>query len=367
MRDIIDELHRWSSTGVEFTIATVTRTWDSSPRPAGSSMALSETGAIIGSVSGGCVEGALIELSREVLADGRSRTARYGTEETDFSVGLACGGSIQVVVHRADDHLRGLLEDLHAAVRGHRTCALATRIPIADTDDEPGPHHLFIDPSAATDRSLTGSPFLDANLRDQALALISDGGTELVRLSGALEKTFLVEAHRPSPRMLIFGAVDFAVALSRMGTFLGYHVTVCDARAPFATAERFPAADEIVVDWPHRYLDRTETDDHTVICVLTHDPKFDVPLLVRALRRPARYIGALGSRRTHEDRAIRLRHEGLSEQELTRLRSPIGLDLRGLSPEETAVSIAAEIVALHRGGSGLPLSRTTASIHGSTD
>jgi xanthine dehydrogenase accessory factor len=163
--------------------------------------------------------------------------------------------------------------------------------------------------------------------------------------------------------MYVFGAIDFAAAVARVGKFLGFHVTVCDARPVFATKARFREADEVIVDWPHRFLARADVDARTVICVLTHDPKFDVPVLEVALRTPAGYIGAMGSRRTHEDRLERLREAGLSELELSRLRSPIGLDLGARTPEETAVSIAAELIKLRWGGSGRALSDTDGRIH----
>ena len=177
------------------------------------------------------------------------------------------------------------------------------------------------------------------------------------------ELSVFVNSFAPAPRMLVFGAIDFAAAVARVGKFLGYHVTVCDARKVFATASRFPDADEVVVDWPHRFLAATEVDARTVICVLTHDPKFDVPLLEVALRTPAGYIGAMGSRRTHDDRLTRLREVGLTEDELARLRSPIGLDLGARTPEETAVSIAAELIQLRWGGTGQPLTATEGRIH----
>jgi xanthine dehydrogenase accessory factor len=175
--------------------------------------------------------------------------------------------------------------------------------------------------------------------------------------------TVFLHSFAPPPRMLVFGAIDYAAAVARIGDFLGYRVTVCDARPVFATAKRFPAGVEVVVDWPHRYLRGTTTDARTVICVLTHDPKFDVPLLEEALRRPAAYIGAMGSRRTHDDRRKRLIDAGLSEGELSRLRSPVGLDLGARTPEEVAVSVAAEIVALRWGGTGAPLTATGGAIH----
>jgi xanthine dehydrogenase accessory factor len=175
--------------------------------------------------------------------------------------------------------------------------------------------------------------------------------------------TLLVETRVPPPRMIVFGAIDFAAALVRAGKFLGHHVTVCDARPVFATRSRFPEADDIVVDWPHRYLRRTATDRRTVLCVLTHDAKFDIPLLTAALRMPVAFVGAMGSRRTHADRERRLREAGLTERELARLRSPIGLDLGARTPEETALSIAAEIVAARRGGTGVPLTGSGTPIH----
>jgi xanthine dehydrogenase accessory factor len=177
-----------------------------------------------------------------------------------------------------------------------------------------------------------------------------------------------VWAFAPKPRMLVFGAIDFAAAVARVGSFLGYHVTVCDARPVFATASRFPEADEVVVDWPHRYLEAEveagRVDRRTVITVLTHDPKFDVPVLEQALRLPeVAYVGAMGSRRTHDDRMARLKEAGLTDDELTRLSSPIGLDLGARTPEETAISIAAEIIAGQWGGSGEPLGATEGRIH----
>lgn len=193
--------------------------------------------------------------------------------------------------------------------------------------------------------------------RTGTVGLSEDGS----RCPGGL--TLLVEANVPPPRMIVFGAIDFAAALVRAGKFLGYHVTVCDARPVFATRARFPEADDIVVDWPDRYLRRTATDGRTALCVLTHDAKFDVPLLESALRMPVAFVGAMGSRRTHEDRTRRLREAGLSDHELARLRSPIGLDLGARTPEETALSIAAEIVATRRGGTGVPLTDSKTTIH----
>jgi xanthine dehydrogenase accessory factor len=177
------------------------------------------------------------------------------------------------------------------------------------------------------------------------------------------ELSVFVQSFAPPPLMLVFGAIDFAAAVTRVGKFLGYHVTVCDARPVFATPARFPDADEVIVRWPHEFLAETVVDERTVICVLTHDPKFDVPLLEVALRSSAAYVGAMGSRRTHEDRLARLAERGLSDKELARLASPIGLDLGARTPEETAVSIAAEIISARWGGTGRPLTETAGRIH----
>ncbi|MYS72961.1 XdhC/CoxI family protein, partial [Streptomyces sp. SID5926] len=227
---------------------------------------------------------------------------------------------------------------------------------------------LLVRPDGSHAGGLGGHPDLDRTAAAEAGALLDAGRTGTVGLSedgshcpGGL--TLLVETSVPPPRMIVFGAVDFAAALVRAGKFLGYHVTVCDARPVFATPARFPEADEVVVDWPHRYLRDTPTDGRTVLCVLTHDAKFDVPLLAEALRMPVAFVGAMGSRRTHEDRDRRLRQAGLSGDELSRLRSPIGLDLGARTPEETALSIAAEIVAARRGGTGVPLTGGAAPIH----
>jgi xanthine dehydrogenase accessory factor len=203
---------------------------------------------------------------------------------------------------------------------------------------------------------------------DDAHGMLAQGVTAVRHYGAHGERrlddlSVFVQSFAPPPRMLVFGAIDFAAAVARAGKFLGYHVIVCDARPVFATNARFPDADEVVVEWPHRYLARTPVDERTVICVLTHDPKFDVPVLEVALRTPAGYIGAMGSRRTHEDRLARLREAGLAEDELARLRSPIGLDLGARTPEETAVSVAAELIQLRWGGSGRPLTDTAGRIH----
>ncbi|MGP3632600.1 XdhC family protein, partial [Streptomyces sp. 24-1644] len=227
---------------------------------------------------------------------------------------------------------------------------------------------LLVHPDGAYEGGLGGYPELDRTAVAEARAMLDAGrtGSLVIGAEGSrcgAPVTLLVESSVPPPRMIVFGAIDFASALVRAGTFLGYRVTVCDARPVFATRARFPEADEIVVEWPHRYLAATEVDARTVLCVLTHDAKFDVPLLEAALKLPVAYVGAMGSRRTHLDRNERLRDAGVTEAELARLHSPIGLDLGARTPEETALSIAAEIVAERRGGSGRPLTGAHTPIH----
>ncbi|MFE3638871.1 XdhC family protein, partial [Streptomyces sp. NPDC059168] len=230
---------------------------------------------------------------------------------------------------------------------------------------------LLVRPDGSHDGGFGGHPELDRTVAAEAGAFLDAGRTGTLEIGARGSRcgaplTVLVESSVPAPRMIVFGAIDFASALVRVGKFLGYHVTVCDARPVFATGARFPEADEIVVEWPHEYLERTEVDGRTVLCVLTHDAKFDVPLLRLALRLPVAYVGAMGSRRTHLDRNERLRAVGVGELDLARLHSPIGLDLGARTPEETALSIAAEIVAGRRGGSGASLTGAHTPIHHDT-
>jgi xanthine dehydrogenase accessory factor len=217
-----------------------------------------------------------------------------------------------------------------------------------------------------------GSARLDDAVRDDAVGMLLQGRTGIVHYGPDGERrgddiAVFVASYAPRPRMIVFGAIDFAAAVARVGAFLGYRVTVCDARPTFATAARFPDADEVVVEWPHRYLAATEVDPRTVVCVLTHDPKFDVPLLEIALRLPVAYVGAMGSRRTNDDRLKKLQELGLTEAELARLHAPIGLDVGARTPEETAVSVAAELIAARWGGTGSQLRRTDGPIHHEVD
>ncbi|TXJ75989.1 XdhC/CoxI family protein [Streptomyces lavendulae] len=368
MLDLATELTRWLAEGREFAVATVVSVGGSAPRDPGAALAVDREGTVIGSVSGGCVEGAVYELCQEALESGRSVVERFGYSDEDaFAVGLTCGGVIDVLVVPvgAQAPARPVLAAALALAAGGEPAALAR---VARGPGELLGRTLLVRPDGTHEGTLGGHADLDRTAVAEASALLEAGRTGTVEISadgshcpGGL--TLLVESDVPPPRMIIFGAVDFASALARAGKFLGHQVTVCDARPVFATPARFPDADEVVVDWPHRYLRRTATDARTVLCVLTHDAKFDVPLLKVALGMPLAFVGAMGSRRTHEDRARRLRAEGVSERQLARLRSPIGLDLGARTPEETALSIVAEIVAARRGGSGTPLTGGRAPIH----
>jgi xanthine dehydrogenase accessory factor len=395
VRDILNRITKWWEAGETFGLATVVRTYRSAPRDPGAALAVSSSAdhEVIGSVSGGCVEGAVYELSLDVCQTGSPVLQTYGVSDDDaFAVGLTCGGIIDIFVERVDKDSFPALGDVAAAVERGEPVAVATVIAgpgqigarrvIWAGDAEvagPGPDEAG-GPAGAGEGvgrdgwragasgTLGSGPRLDAAVDDDVRGMLAQGLTGIRRYGAQGERrgddlSVFVNSFAPAPRMLVFGAIDFAAAVARVGKFLGYQVTVCDARKVFATASRFPDADEVVVDWPHRFLAGTDVDARTVICVLTHDPKFDVPLLEVALRTPAGYIGAMGSRRTHEDRLERLREVGLTEAELSRLRSPIGLDLGARTPEETAVSIAAELIQLRWGGTGQPLTATQGRIH----
>ena len=384
MRDILSRITKWWEAGESFGLATVTRTYRSAPRDPGAALAVSAADGheVVGSVSGGCVEGAVYELSLEVCQTGVPVAQTYGVSDDDaFAVGLTCGGIIDMFVERVEAASFPELGEISAAVERGEPVAVATLIAgpgrlsarrviwaASAEDTSAGDTAAGADGWHSGASGTLGSARLDAAVDDDVRGMLAQGLTGVRRYGPSGERlgdelSVFVNSFAPAPRMLVFGAIDFAAAVARVGKFLGYHVTVCDARKVFATASRFPDADQVVVDWPHRYLAGLDVDTRTVICVLTHDPKFDVPLLEVALRTPAGYIGAMGSRRTHEDRLARLREAGLGEEELARLRSPIGLDLGARTPEETAVSVAAELIQLRWGGSGQPLTDTSGRIH----
>ncbi|WP_433413254.1 XdhC family protein [Microtetraspora malaysiensis] len=370
MREVLRELVAWWRDGHTVALASVVATSRSAPRPPGAAMLVGPGGEAVGSVSGGCVEGAVYELGQQAVASGAPALHRYGvTDDEAFAVGLTCGGIIDVFVEPVSPQTFPELDGLAADAEAGRPVAVAT--VIAHPDQVRVGRRLVLRSGAFT--GTLGSEQVDNAVAEDAWGLLAAGRTETLEYGPVGQRRgegmrVYVNTFAPPPRMLVFGAIDFASALAKVGSFLGYRVTVCDARPVFATVSRFPSADEVVVEWPHRYLAREaaggRVDGRTAICVLTHDPKFDVPLLEVALRLPeAGYVGAMGSRRTHDDRIRRLREAGVTETELGRLSSPIGLDLGARTPEETALSIAAEITALRWGGRGQRLTELQGPIH----
>lgn len=373
MREVLAELMAWWRAGEPVGMGTVVGTWRSAPRPAGACMLVGPDQSAVGSVSGGCVESDVYAVAEEVIADGKPVLKRYGISDNDaYAVGLSCGGILDVFVEKVSNVTFPELGEVAADIEAGIPVAIATVVEHLD-QDRVGRRLVVHSGDGSEVWGSLGSDRADAAVADDVRGLLASGQSELLTYGpdgqrrGEGMRVFAA-AFAPRPRMLVFGAIDFAAAVARLGTFLGYVVTVCDARPVFATRTRFPDAQEVVVDWPHRYLaaevDAGHIDSRTVMCVLTHDPKFDVPLLEVALRLgEVAYVGAMGSRKTHQDRLARLREAGLSDLELSRLSSPIGLDLGARTPEETAISIAAEIVALRWGGKGQRLSQLDRRIH----
>ncbi|MCE3550579.1 XdhC family protein [Pseudonocardia sp. RS11V-5] len=372
MRDVVDQLEGWWKNGERAALATVVATFRSAPRQPGASMLVGPGGEAVGSVSGGCVEGAVYELGQEVLGDQRPVLQRYGVSDDDaFAVGLTCGGILDVYVEEVSPEAYPEFGRVAEAIRDETPVAVAT--VVSGPAERLGKRLIVWEDRVDGG---TGSDRLDGAVTDDARGLLASGRNATITYGVDGQRRgeglmVFVESFAPPPRMIVFGAIDFAAAVAKMGNFLGYRVTVCDARPVFATASRFPGANEVVVEWPHRYLakeaEEGRIDGRTVLTVLTHDPKFDVPLLEVALRLPqVAYIGAMGSRRTHEDRIERLKERGLTDAEIAKMSSPIGLDLGARTPEETAVSIAAEMIAQHWGGAGTRLAEREGPIHSHT-
>lgn len=338
MFEIADRLLVALEAGRTLAVATAVSIDGSAPRTIGTSMAFDGT-AVLGSIAGGCVEGAVVGVCEEVLADGVSRTVEYGVDdETAFSVGLTCGGQLRIHVQLVTA-ASALVDQLRRAAVGESAGIVSVIDPVASTVG----HENRI---AAELESRVASA-------STALSVIDCGG-ELVEL--------FFETVAAPPRMIIFGAMEFSTALAAAAKTLGYRVTVCDPRPLFATAQRFPGV-ELVVGWPTKYLPETVVDARTAICVLSHDARFDAELIAQALALPVGYVGAMGSRRTHDRRMASLRERGVDEASLARLRSPIGLDIGASTPEETAISILAEILASRARASAAPLTGRAGSIH----
>jgi xanthine dehydrogenase accessory factor len=320
MREVLDELNEWIGGREEIAIATVIETWGSSPRPLGSKMLVTRSGKMAGSVSNGCIEGAVFEEAQKVLMSGAPKVAAFGVaDDVAFEVGLACGGHIEVFVQplgRAHRQLVGMLNRDEAAT-------LRTNLSTGEAE--------LVDGTAA--------------------------GTELARRDGDV----FIEPFRRPAQLVIIGAIHIAIPLHRLAKLMGYRVTVVDARSKFATRERFPEADELIVAWPDEAMEKITVDNSTYVVILTHDPKFDLPALRSVLTKDAGYIGAIGSRKTNQNRFDALRKEGFTEEQLARVHGPIGLDLGSRGAEETALGILAEITAVRFGGSGASMKAVRAS------
>ena len=344
MKDIISILERWTSEGTSVAVGSVIERVGSAPRDPGATLAVSGAGEVAGSVTGGCVEPAVIREATEVLNGQPGRIYRYGlTDDEGFDVGLSCGGSIAVAVYALDP---ALVPAVAQAIADDSSLAIAVRLG----EERFGEQRLI--PGHADG----GDPVEVA-----ALSLLGVGESGIVETTDG--ELFFVESYVPRPDMYIFGASDHVTSLVTMGKFLGYRVTVVDARRIFANQERFPEADEVVVQWPNEFLETAPISRRTAIVILTHDPKFDIPILEFALKSPVGYLGAMGSRRTHEKRKANLREIGVTDDQMERIHAPLGLDLGARTPEETAVSILAQIIALRTGRSGGHLDEASGRIH----
>jgi xanthine dehydrogenase accessory factor len=313
MREVLRELTEWTAAGEEIALGTVVETWGSSPRPLGSKMVVTRSGKMAGSVSNGCIEGAVVEEAQKVLRSGRPKLAAFGVaDDVAFEVGLACGGHIEVFVQPLTEEHRRL-------------------IAMLDHDEAATLHTNLV----------TGETTLSAGA----------SGSELARREG---DDFIEPLKRP-PHLVIIGAIHIAIPLHSLAKLMGYRVTVIDARARFATKERFPDADEVIVAWPDEAMAGLEIDSSTYVVILTHDPKFDLPALRAVLAAAPGYIGAIGSRKTNRNRFDALLAEGFTADQLAKVHGPIGLDLGGRGAEETALGILAEITATRFGGTGAPM------------
>jgi xanthine dehydrogenase accessory factor len=361
MQELVETLDGWRAEGAGVGRAVVIRTFGSAPRPEGAVLLVTDDGRIAGSVSGGCVEGAAADEIWAARKSGRQRVIRYGiSDEQAWDVGLACGGTIDVMV--SPEVPAAAIEAARETRDGRGDGrAIVTALPF----DAPPPHFgqhtpgageapiapLVVHDDGTLDGSL-GDPAADAALVEAALGALRSGTSKTVEVAG---RQLFVEAYPVRPRLVVVGAVEVARTLVRLAKDLGYETVVIDGRAAFATEARFPGVDRLIVGWPDELADEINLGPGDAVAVLTHDVKFDEPAIVTALERGCRYVGAVGSKKTQGDRRARLLEAGVSPEALARLRGPIGLDLGGRLPAETALAILAEIVAERRGGGGRPM------------
>jgi len=353
----------WLRAGRRVVSATLVETVGSAPLDPGAEMLVADDGRISGTVTGGCVEGALVEQALEVLAGGPPRVVQYGiSDDQAADVGLMCGGTVHVFVHEVLDEHAATLSVVDEARNLGRPVALATLL-----DGKSAGSKLAVLEEDAIG-TLAVSALLDDSVRRDARGLLDEGLSAIRRYSakGEVMGSDLrvhVRAFASSPRMVIFGAIDFSAALAHIAGHIGYRATICDARAAFVRSPSFERHAEVVVDWPDRYLAGQELGARDAVLVFTHDPKFDEPALLAAVRTDAGYIGAMGSRRTHDERCRRLLEAGMSVEDLLRIASPCGLDIGARTPSETAIAVLAEILALRADRSGGRLAHGTGPIH----
>jgi xanthine dehydrogenase accessory factor len=353
----------WLSHGRRVVAASLIETVGSAPLDPGAEMLIDDSGLIEGSVTGGCVEGALFEEAQAVLAGGPPRVVQYGISDSQAAdVGLMCGGTVRLFVHELSEQVREPLELVCSSIAAGAPVALATLL-----DGDAAGSKLAVSDDQAVG-GLGDIALLEASVRRDARGCLDQGLSTIRRYSASGEVMgsdlrVYIQGFASAPQMIIFGAIDFSVALARSARDLGYRVTICDARAPFIESSRFAAVAEVAVDWPDRHLADRRLGPRDAVLVFTHDAKFDEPALMAALATDAGYIGALGSRRTHRERTARLREAGVDEAQLERIAAPCGLDIGARTPAETAVSILAEVIARRAGRAGEPLSETDGSIH----
>jgi len=364
MKELLDTLAGWEAGGLDparVGRAVVVRTFGSAPRPEGAVLLYATDGRIAGSVSGGCVEGAAAEEIDHARLTGHARVIRYGiSDEQAWDVGLACGGTIDVLVEPVTPSIVVSAARGSMGAGGHGS-AVVTPLPADSPPGEFGPHQPGEGSPPAAELVVTddgrltgtlGSPALDVALVDAATAALRRGLSRTVELGGL---SLFIEVFPVRPRLVVVGGVEVARSLVRLAAELGFETVIVDGRAAFATAERFPDVDRLIIGWPDEVAEEIGLGPNDAVAVLSHDVKFDEPAIVEALRRGCRYVGAVGSRKTQADRRARLLEAGVSELDLARLRGPVGLDLGGRAPAETALAILAEIVAERHGGTGTPM------------
>jgi xanthine dehydrogenase accessory factor len=353
----------WADAGRRVVVASLVKTVGSAPLDAGAEMLFDDEGRIEGSVTGGCVEGALFEEAEQVLAGAPAHTIEYGvSDEEAAGVGLLCGGRVRVFVHEVGEANSAALVAARDAVERGERAALATLL------DGPAAGAKLAILEHGVAGSLGVSDLLDHSVEKDARGLIDQGRTVLRRYGAGGEMLgadleVYIQAFSLAPTMIIFGAIDFSAAVAKLAGDLGYEVEICDARRPFVESKRFSDVAKVFVDWPDRHLEGRELGPRDVVLVFTHDRKFDEPALKAALATGAGFVGALGSRVTQEDRKRRLREAGVDDASIGRIAGPVGIDIGARTPAETAVSILAEVIAHRAGRSVVGLSDTTGPIH----